>query len=687
MMGRLGLEQSCVNAIRFLSADMIQKANSGHPGMPMGAAPIAYVLWSHHLKHNPVNPAWPDRDRFVLSAGHASAMLYSLLYLTGYDLSLSDLKSFRQWGSKTPGHPERGLVPGVESTTGPLGQGVATAVGMAIAEAHLASIFNRPPYDIINHYTYALVSDGDLMEGVSAEACSLAGHLKLGKLIVLYDNNGMSLAGTTSLTFSEDVGKRFEAYGWHVEQVEDGNNLDEIDEALSSAKLEEERPSLIVVKTVIGYGAPDVQNSFSVHGKPLGEEELAAAKKNLGWPIKPKFYIPNGVLSHFRRAVIQGKRWEAEWQKRLSFYAKKYPELAAEFYRRVEGRLPNGWDKDLPIFSSQEKALATRVASGKVLQSLAKRIPELVGGSADLNPSTHTALEGDGDFQPPVTASVGVQGAAGGEWSYTGRNIHFGVREHAMGAIANGLACHGGVIPFVSTFLVFSNYMRPAIRLAALMGCQVIYVFTHDSIGVGEDGPTHQPIEHLASLRAIPNLTIIRPTDANETVEAWKVAVQNRKGPTALVLSRLDLPVLDRSRYASAAGLHRGGYVLWQSKAGRPDVILISSGSEVNITLKAAEKLATEKINARVVVLPSWELFEHQSKEYRHEVFPTSVQARVAVEAGTKLGWERYTGQNGNIIGLDTFGASAPGSVLYMKFGFTVDNIVGRVKQVLNQEE
>jgi len=686
MTERLGFEQSCVNTIRFLSVDMIQKANSGHPGITMGAAPMAYVLWTRHLKHNPVNPAWPDRDRFVLSAGHASPMLYTLLYLTGYDLSLSDLKSFRQWGSKTPGHPERGLAPGVEATTGPLGQGLATAVGMAIAEAHLASIFNRPSCKIIDHYTYTFVSDGDLMEGVSAEACSLAGHLKLGKLIVLYDDNGVSLAGTTNLTFSEDVGNRFKAYGWHVEQVEDGNNLNEIDVAISNAKLEKERPSLIAVKTIIGYGAPNVQNSFSVHGKPLGEKELAKAKKNLGWPINPKFYIPNEVLSHFRRAVIQGKNWETEWQKRFSFYAKKYPELAAEFHRRVGGRLPNSWDKDLPVFSSQGKALATRVASGKVLQSLAKKIPELVGGSADLNPSTHTALEGYGDFQSPVTPLRGVQGAAGGGWSYAGRNIHFGVREHAMGAIANGLACHGGLIPFVSTFLVFSDYMRPAIRLAALMGCQVIYVFTHDSIGVGEDGPTHQPIEHLASLRAVPNLTVIRPTDANETVEAWKVAVQNRKGPTALVLSRLDLPVLDRSRYAPAAGLHRGGYVLWQSKVGRPDVILISSGSEVNITLKAAEKLATEKINARVVALPSWEIFEHQPEEYRYEVFPRSVQARVAVEAGTKLGWERYTRQNESAIGLDTFGASAPGPVLYMKLGITVDNIVERVKQVLSQE-
>ena len=674
-MAERALDEQCVNAIRFLAADMIEEAGSGHPGLPLGAAPMAYVLWDRHLKHNPRNPAWFDRDRFVLSAGHGSALLYALLHLYGYDLPLSELKRFRKFGSKTPGHPEAGLTPGVEVTTGPLGQGVGMAVGMAIAEAHLAALFNRPGHEVIDHYTYVLASDGDLMEGVAAEACSLAGHLGLGKLIVLYDDNRVSLAGTTNLTFTEDVGKRFSAYGWQVLRVEEGNDLAAIDRAISEAKEDRTRPSLICVRTTLGYGAPTKQGTYKVHGAPLGEEELRAAKEKLGWPIQPKFYVPDDVLEHFRTAVERCGDWEREWVEGFERYRAEYPELAAELARRIRGELPAGWDKGLPEFPPDEKGIATRKASGVVLKALAQRIPELIGGSADLNPSTNTELTGLGDFQRPGTPPAGLQGAAGGPWGPAGRNIHFGVREHAMGAIANGLARHGGIIPFCGTFLVFSDYMRPPMRLAAMMGCRVIYVFTHDSIGIGQDGPTHQPIEQLMGLRTVPKLTVIRPCDAGETKEAWKAALQ-AAGPTALILTRQALPVLDRSQLAPASGLHHGGYTLWQSGSGIPDVVIIGTGSEVHVALKAAELLSGEGINVRVVSLPSWELFERQPREYREEVLPPGVP-KVAVEAGVTLGWERYADA---AIGVDDFGASAPGTEVLERFGITPEHVAATAR-------
>ena len=676
------IDERCVNAIRFLAADMIQEANSGHPGLPLGAAPMAYVLWTRHLKHNPKNPKWFDRDRFVLSAGHGSAMLYALLHLTGYDLPLEELKRFRQWGSKTPGHPEADCAPGVEVTTGPLGQGIGMAVGMAMAEAHLAAVFNRPGHEIIDHYTYVIASDGDLMEGVCAEACSLAGHLKLGKLIVLFDDNRVSLAGTTDLTFTEDVLKRFEAYGWHTQRVEDGNDIEAIDAAIRRAKEVEDKPSIIAIRTVIGYGAPTKQGTYKVHGAPLGEEELQAAKERLGWPVEPRFYVPDDVLGHFRMAIERGEKWEREWVERFERYREEYPELAAELERRIHGELPEGWDEGLPEFPPDEVGIATRKASGKVLQALGEKIPELVGGSADLNPSVHTVLPGKGDFQAPGEKPSGVQGDAGGPWDYTGRNIHFGVREHAMGAIANGISRHGGLIPFVGTFLVFSDYMRPPIRLAAMMGCKVIYVFTHDSIGIGQDGPTHQPVEQIASLRAVPELVVIRPSDANEVREAWTAALQ-RKGPTALILTRQNLPVLDRGRYASERELHKGAYVLWQAKDGTPDVILIATGSEVHVALKAAEILAAEGLNPRVVAMPSWELFEEQPEDYKREVLPPEVKARVAVEAGVRLGWERYVGTEGAIVSVERFGASAPGKEVLEKFGFTPENVARIARELM----
>ncbi len=677
-MAERALDEQCVNAIRFLAVDMIEEAGSGHPGLPLGAAPMAYVLWDRHLKHNPRNPDWFDRDRFVLSAGHGSALLYALLHLYGYDLPLSELKRFRKFGSKTPGHPEAGLAPGVEVTTGPLGQGISMAVGMAIAEAHLAALFNRPGHEIIDHFTYVLASDGDLMEGVAAEACSLAGHLGLGKLIVLYDDNRVSLAGTTNLTFTEDVRKRFSAYGWQVLEVADGNDLAAIDRAISEAKEDRARPTLICVRTVIGYGAPTKAGTYKVHGAPLGEEELAAAKERLGWPKEPKFFVPEEVREHMGRAVERGRAWEEDWNERLSRYAQEYPELAAELARRIQGELPAGWDEGLPEFPPDEKGIATRKASGKVLQALAQRIPELIGGSADLNPSTNTLLPNLGDLERPGEPPAGVQGAAGGPWGYLGRNIHFGVREHAMGAIANGLARHGGIIPFCGTFLVFSDYMRPPIRLAAMMGCHVIYVFTHDSIGIGQDGPTHQPVEQLMGLRTVPKLTVIRPCDAGETKEAWKAALQ-ADGPTALILTRQNLPVLDRSRYASAEGLHRGGYTLWQSGSGIPDVIIIGTGSEVHVALKAAELLSGEGINVRVVSLPSWELFEREPREYREEVLPPGVP-KVAVEAGVTLGWERYADV---AIGVDDFGASAPGAEVMERLGITPEHVAATARRLM----
>ncbi len=660
---------------------MVENAKSGHPGLPMGAAAMAYVLWQNHLKHNPANPAWPDRDRFILSAGHGSALLYALLHLTGYDLPLEELKNFRRWGSRTPGHPEAGLTPGVEVTTGPLGQGLANAVGMAMAEAHLAAVFNRPGFPVVDHYTYVLASDGDLMEGVAAEACALAGHLRLGKLIVLYDQNGVSLAGSTDLTFTEDVRQRFTAAGWHVLQVHDGNDLEAVDQALRQAKAEQERPSLICVRTVLGYGAPTKAGTFHVHGSPLGEEELKAAKRALGWPEGPMFLIPEDVREHMD-ARAKGRQQEAAWSALVARYAEHYPELAQEFQRRLRGEWPSGWDKDLPQFAPDPKGISTRKASEAVLQVLGERVPELLGGSADLNPSCLTWLKGQGDFQPPNGPSQ-VQGAVGGVWGYAGRNVHFGVREHAMGAIAVGLARHGGLRPFTGTFLVFSDYMRPPIRLAALSETPVVFVFTHDSVGVGEDGPTHQPVEHLASLRAIPNLAVIRPSDANEVREAWIAALKRTEGPTALILTRQDLPVLDRTRLAPAELLHRGAYVLWDSHPDRPQLILIGTGSEVAVALAAGEKLAHEGVRVRVVAMPSWELFEQAPQDYKEGVLPSSVRARVAVEAGCTLGWHKYVGGEGAVVGIDRFGASAPGAVVLAQLGINVEAVVEAARRVL----
>ena len=683
---QIKIDRKCINTIRFLSADAIQKANSGHPGICLGAAPMAYVLWDRYLRHNPADPEWSDRDRFLLSAGHGSMLLYSLLHLAGYDLSLDALKSFRQWGSLTPGHPEYGLTPGVEATTGPLGQGVSNAVGMAMAEAHLAAVYNRPDHKIVDHYTYALVGDGCLMEGVTSEACSLAGHLQLGKLIVLYDDNQISLAGSTSLDFSEDVKGRYEAYGWQVLKVADGNDLEEIDRAINTTREETGKPSLIMVRTVIGYGAPNKQGTFGSHGSPLGKEEIAAAKEAMDWPVEPAFFIPEDARAHFRLERERGEKSEAGWKKIFSGYEAAYPKEAAEFQRIMAGRLPENWEKGLPEFPADSSPSATRAVSGQVMQVLAKNIPELMGGSADLDPSTKTALIGLGDYQSPETAGGEVQGKVGESWDYSGRNIHFGVREHAMGSIAVGLALHGGILPYTATFLVFSDYMRGAIRVAALSAQHVIFVFTHDSIGVGEDGPTHQPVEQIMALRAIPNLTVIRPADANETVEAWKAAVELSGEPVALVFTRQNVPVLDRRRFAPAAGLLKGGYTLWDSSGEEPEVILIGTGSELEIALTAGEELASGDIRVRVVSMPSWELFDRQPQEYRESVLPPRVTARVAVEAGITTGWEHYTGLNGAIVGLDRFGASAPAPILYEKFGITPEAVARRAREILKKE-
>ena len=676
------LDQQCIDLLRFLSVDMVQKANSGHPGLPLGAAPMAYALWTRQLKHNPANPHWPDRDRFVLSAGHGSALLYSLLFATGYDLTLDDLQHFRQWGSRAPGHPEYGHTPGVEITTGPLGQGLANAVGMAIGEAHLAARYNRDGHTVIDHRTWAIVSDGDLMEGVASEAASLAGHLKLGKLICLYDDNYVTLAGGTDITFSEDRAKRFEAYGWQTIQVADGNDLAAIDAALLEARTDTTRPTLILVRTHIGYGSPE-QDTFKAHGSPLGVEDVRKTKEKLGWPVEPDFLLPPPALAHFREALDRGVAAERAWNSRMDVYTKAFPELAAELQGRLEGELPAGWDADIPVFHTDAKGLATRVAGGKVMNAIAPKLPALGGGSADLDPSTHTALKDLGDFNPPLAPGEDNQGSDGGGWSHAGRNLHFGVREHAMGAIVNGLAVHGGFAPYGSTFLIFSDYMRPAIRLAALMGIHVVHVFTHDSVALGEDGPTHQPIEQLASLRAIPNLTVIRPADANETAEAWKVALETKKRPVLLALTRQNVPTLDRRRYASADGLRRGAYVLGDAPDGKPALILIASGSEVGLIVEAAKKLQADGIAVRCVSMPSWELFDAQPQAYRDQVLPPDVPARLAVELGVPQGWDRYIGAHGDMLGIDHFGASAPAEVLLREFGFTVANVVARACALL----
>jgi len=669
----------------MLSVDAVQKANSGHPGAPMGLAPAAYTLWTRFLKHNPRNPEWWDRDRFVLSAGHGSMLLYSMLFLTGYDLPLEQIKQFRQWGSRTPGHPERELTPGVETTTGPLGQGFGNGVGMAMAEAHLAARYNRPGFEIVNHFTYAIVSDGDLMEGVAAEAASLAGHLKLGKLIYLYDNNRISLAGAADLSFTEDCAKRFEAYGWHTLSVENGNDLEAIHGAIRAAREEQSRPSLILLRTHIGFGSPGKQDTFEAHGSPLGEAEVKRTKEKLGWPLDPPFYIPKEAETHFRAAISTGQKAEASWQEHFNAYREKFSDLAREFQQIMSGALPANWQASIPSFPADPKGLATRAASGKIIAALATALPTLIGGSADLNPSTFTVLPKLGDFESPQRKFTDNQGSAGGDWNYAGRNIHFGVREHAMGATINGMAAHGGLIPFGSTFLIFSDYMRPSMRLAALMELGVIYVFTHDSIGLGEDGPTHQPVEQLAALRAIPRLIVIRPGDANETSVAWQIAIESRSCPVALVLSRQNVPTLERSQYASADGLRRGAYVLADAPGGRADIILIGTGSELSLVVAARERLAKQNIHARVVSMPSWELFDQQPKEYRATILPKSVPARLAVEAALPLGWHRYVGDNGDVVGIERFGASAPGNVVMEKLGFTVDHVVERATALLGK--
>ena len=664
------LDQICINTIRFLAVDTVQKANSGHPGTPMGAAAMAYVLWDRFLKHNPGDPTWPDRDRFILSPGHASALLYSLLHLTGYDLPLEEMKQFRQWGSKTPGHPEYGLTPGVEMTTGPLGQGFAHGIGMAVAERWLANHYNHSGHEIINHRTYAIVSDGDLQEGVASEAASLAGTLRLGKVIYLYDDNDISIEGNTDIAFAENVAQRFQAYGWHVIGPVDGIDPEVVDSAIRMAQAETARPSLIICRTVIGYGSPNKAGTASAHGEPLGEEEIRLTKEQLGWPYQEPFTLPEEAQSHFRQAQDRGRSYQEEWQARMEDYRREYPVEAAMLEEALKGHLPDGWDQDLDgLFNDADKPMATREASGRVMNAIAERVHSFTGGSADLAPSTKTLLKDHGHY---------------GFEEYCGHNMHFGVREHAMGSIANGMALHGGTIPYTATFLIFSDYMRPPIRLAALMDLRVVYIFTHDSIGLGEDGPTHQPIEQLLSLRAIPNVVVLRPADATETVEAWKVAMERRDGPTVLVMGRQNLPVLDRKTYAAAAGVQRGAYVLWEASEN-PETILIGTGSEVHIALDAGKILEEKGIMARVVSLPSWKLFDAQSTDYRSSVLPSKVRARVAIEAATTMGWERYVGIEGVTLGIPHFGASAPAGVLYEKFGLTAQRMADEAETLVKR--
>lgn len=655
-------DQLCINTIRMLSADAVQAANSGHPGLPLGAAPMAYVLWDRFIRYNPDNPLWPNRDRFILSAGHGSAMLYAVLHLCGFQLSLDDLKNFRQWQSKTPGHPEYGHTAGVEATTGPLGQGFAMGVGMALAERFLAARFNRQEFPVVDHYTYAIVSDGDLMEGISSEAASLAGHLGLGKLVYLYDDNKISIEGSTDIAFTEDVETRFKAFGWQTLRVADANDVDAIVSAVETARADKDRPSLILVRSEIGYGSPK-QGSEKAHGEPLGKDGLAATKKNLGWPEEPAFYVPDEVRSSFGDLIERSRANEPQWNNLLDRYRKDHPETAAELDTLFKGELPAGWDAEIPRFKTEDGPIATRSASGKVLNAIAARVPTMLGGSADLAPSTKTIIAHSRDQSKDTPE---------------GRNIRFGVREHAMGAMVNGMALHGGVVPYGATFLIFSDYMRASLRLSALMSSHSIFVFTHDSIGVGEDGPTHQPIEHLASLRAMPNMTVLRPADANETACAWKVAMELGK-PVCFALTRQNMPILDMDKHPGIAeGVKRGAYVLSDSD-GAPDVIIIASGSEVNLALQAQDKLLSEKgIKARVVSMPSWELFSEQPSEYRDEALPPSIKARLAVEAGSSLGWRRWIGDEGDIIAIDHFGASAPGGVLMKAFGFDVDNVVAK---------
>ncbi|HKT12774.1 MAG TPA: transketolase [Terriglobia bacterium] len=661
------LDLLCINTIRGLAMDAVQKANSGHPGMPMGAAPMAYVLWTRHLRYDPLKPRWPNRDRFILSPGHGCILLYSLLHLAGYDMPLDELKHFRQWGSETPGHPEYNLDQGIETTTGPLGQGFGNGVGMAIAEKYLAAHFNRPGHELVNYKIYAIVSDGDLMEGVSSEAASLAGHLGLSNLVYLYDDNHISIEGSTDLAFTESRAKRFEAYGWFVQTIEDGNDMEAIDTALKAAKAEQERPSIIMVRTHIAYGSPNKHDTAGAHGSPLGEEEVKLSKENLGIPQEPKFFIPDDVLAHFRKAIDRGEKAETGWQERLNAYRKAFPDLAGEWDRYVRGERPDGWKSKLPTFKPSDGPIATRQASGAVLNAIAGDLPTLIGGSADLSPSTDTIIKSSKYFE---------------KGHYGERNFTFGVREHAMGSALNGMAL-SGLIPFGATFLIFSDYMRPTLRLAALMKIHSIFVYTHDSIFLGEDGPTHQPIEQIPSLRAIPNLSFIRPADANETAVAWRMAIERKDGPVALALTRQKLPVIDRQKYAAADGLAMGAYVLADSKGKRPDVILIASGSEVSVAVEAFEKLVAEGVAARVVSMPSWDLFEKQPQAYKDGVLPPLTTARLAIEAAAPFGWERYIGPKGGVIGMTHYGASAPYKVLAEKFGFTADNIVRRAHELM----
>jgi transketolase len=663
----LDLQNRAINTIRFLSADAVQKANSGHPGLPMGCAAIAYTLWMRHLKVNPNNPIWPDRDRFILSGGHGSMLLYSMLYLSGFDLPLEELKQFRQWGSRTPGHPEWGITPGVETTTGPLGQGFANGVGMAIAEAHLAAEFDQPGHTIVDHYTYAIVTDGDLMEGITSEAASLAGHLKLGKLIYIYDDNRITIEGSTDIAFTEDRGARFAAYGWHVSYVKNGNDVEEIDRALQEAK-KDPRPSLIICRTHIGFGLPTRQDTEKAHGEAPGMEELNGAKQKLGWPLEPSFYIPEDVLAHFREIFTRGKVQEQEWNEKFKRYASAFPQLAAEFERRINDRLPSGWDKDLPVFPADPKGIASRQSSYLLINAIAAKLPELIGGSADLSSSNKTWIDSSIAFQSGTPL---------------GRDFHFGIREHAMGAIVNGLALHKGVIPFGSTFLVFSDYLRPAIRISALSAIPSIWVFTHDSIGLGEDGPTHQPVEHLAALRAIPGLNVIRPADANEVRVAWKFAIENRKGPTVLALSRQNLPTVDRSIFASADNLTKGAYVLADLGKGKTEIILMASGSEVGLIFAAGNQLAAEGRSVRIISFPSWELFAAQSEEYQENVLPKAIKKRLSVEAAISMGWRRWVGDEGKIIALDHYAQSAPGEILFKEYGFTIENVLNQSRELL----
>ena len=661
------LQLLSINTVRTLSMDAVQAAESGHPGTPMALAPLAYALYTKHLRHNPADPAWANRDRFVLSVGHASMLLYSTLYLSGYDLSLDDLKQFRQWGSKTPGHPEVGHTAGVETTTGPLGQGVANAVGLAVAERHLAATFNRDGHAVIDHYTYFIAGDGCLMEGISHEASSFAGHQKLGKLIGFFDDNRITIDGATDLSCSDDAAKRFESYGWQVLHIADVNDLAQIDSAIAEAKADTTRPTMIITRTHIGFGSPHKQGTAKAHGEPLGKEEILLTKAALGWPSTEPFFVPDTALAHWRETKVAGAAAQDAWRKTLIAYSKSHPDSAKELGRRLHGDLPAGWEQHLTAFDAANGNVASRAASGVVLNAIAPGIPELIGGSADLAGSNLTMVKGAPGFLPA---------------SPEGRNFYFGIREHAMGAIMNGMALHGGVIPYGGTFLVFADYMRPAIRLAALMKQQAIYVFTHDSIGLGEDGPTHQPVEHLSSLRCIANLLVIRPADASETAEAWRIALKNRTGPTALVLTRQKLPLLDRSKLGAAAGVAKGAYVLADAEGGAPAVVILSSGSEVEIALKAREQLAASGIAARVVSMPSMELFAQQDAAYRESVLPRNVP-RVAIEAAHPMSWHRWVGLSGAIVGIETFGASAPAPKLYAEYGITAENLVAAVKRVI----